>query len=96
MHHDTYVIIPVYNEAQAVGEVIRGVKKHFTNVVCVNDGSTDNSGEEILKAGGTLVQHPINLGAGAALQTGIEYVLQDQKARYFVSFDADGDRKSVV
>ena len=42
-------------------------------MVCVNDGSPDASAAEIVRAGGYLVDHPINMGQGAALQTGIEF-----------------------
>lgn len=90
MNRDVYIIIPAYNEAQMVGSVIKELKKHFQNVVCVNDGSSDNTSQVILEAGGGLVEHPINLGAGAATQTGIEYALQDPKAKIFVTFDGDG------
>jgi len=93
MKSETYIIIPVYNEAKVVGDVIREVKKHFKHVVCVDDGSRDNSAAEIVKAGGILVRHPINLGQGAALQTGIEYSLHDPKAKYFVTYDADGQHQ---
>lgn len=91
---DVYVIVPVYNEAQVVGDVIREIRKHFKYVVCVNDGSKDDSSEAILQAGGILVEHPINLGAGAATQTGIDYALQDKNAKYFVTIDADGQHET--
>ena len=93
MHPDTYIIIPVYNEAKVVGQVIKNVRKQFKHAVCVNDGSRDTSAEEIKKAGGMLVDHPINLGQGAALQTGIEFALRDKNAKYFVTFDADGQHQ---
>jgi glycosyltransferase involved in cell wall biosynthesis len=88
-----WVIIPVYNEATVVGDVISEVRKHYSQIVCINDGSKDNSTEVILKAGATLVEHPINLGAGAATQTGIDYALQDKKAEYFITIDADGQHE---
>jgi len=87
---DTYIIIPEYNEAGAVREVIDDVLKHFSNVVCINDGSQDNSAAEIRKTKAVLVNHPINLGQGASLQTGIEYALLDPMASYFITFDSDG------
>jgi glycosyltransferase involved in cell wall biosynthesis len=93
MNSNTYVVIPVYNEAKVVGGVVKSVKKHFEHVICIDDGSKDNSAEEILKAGGTLVKHPINLGQGASLQTGIEYALLDPAAEYFVTYDADGQHR---
>jgi glycosyltransferase involved in cell wall biosynthesis len=93
MHANTYIIIPVYNEAQMVGQVIKEVHKYFQNIVCVNDGSKDNSSQVILDAGATLVEHPINVGAGAATQTGIDYALLDPNASYFITIDADGQHE---
>ena len=95
---ETYIIIPVFNEAKVVADVVKKVQKYFDNVICVNDGSSDKSGECITKTGGTLVEHAINLGAGAATQTGVDYALQFPEAKYFVTFDADGqhDIKDAV
>jgi glycosyltransferase involved in cell wall biosynthesis len=93
MRTDTYIIIPVYNEGKMIASVLDKVLEKFSNVVCVNDGSTDNSAQEIVKTAAILVNHSINLGQGAALQTGIEYSLLNPKAKYFVTFDADGQHK---
>lgn len=93
MNQEVRVIIPVYNEAQVVRGVVADVKKVFKNVICVNDGSRDTSSKEILKAGGTLIEHPLNLGAGAATQTGIDYALLDPAAQYFITIDADGQHE---
>jgi glycosyltransferase involved in cell wall biosynthesis len=90
MQKDVYVIIPVYNEAGMINEVIKKVRKHYSNVICVDDGSVDGSADVIERASGILVQHPMNLGAGAATQTGIEYALLDPNAAYFITIDADG------
>jgi len=90
VNSDTYAIIPVYNEASAVGDVIKTVKKTYKNVVCVDDGSRDNSSQAISSSGAILLRHSINLGAGAATQTGIDYALMDPKAKYFITIDADG------
>jgi glycosyltransferase involved in cell wall biosynthesis len=90
--------MPVYNEEEVLMEVVKKVRKYFTNVICVDDGSTDGSQAVIKKSGVTLIKHPINLGAGAATQTGIEYGLQNKHAGYFITFDADGqhDIKDAV
>lgn len=92
-NEDVYVIIPVYNEAEVVGRVVAEALKQFPNVICVDDGSNDNSVSEIEKTDAKLVKHPINLGQGATLQTGIEYALQHKDAKYFVTFDADGQHR---
>jgi glycosyltransferase involved in cell wall biosynthesis len=90
---NVYFIIPLYNEEEVIRKVIGKVLKQYPNVVCVNDGSSDSSANEVQKTSAVLVNHPINLGQGAAIQTGIEYALQDPKAEYFVTFDADGQHR---
>lgn len=89
---DTWVVIPLYNEATVIGEVIAGLLPSFPNVVCVDDGSNDGSAAIAETAGARVVYHPINLGQGAALQTGFEFSLL-QGARYVVTFDADGQHR---
>lgn len=91
----TWIVIPMYNEATVVGDVIRGLLPVFPNVVCVDDGSSDGSQEVARKAGAVVVQHPINLGQGAALQTGLEFALQDPEVDAIVTFDADGQHRVV-
>ena len=91
-NHDTWVVIPLFNEATVIGSVIDGLLPTFPNVVCVDDGSTDGSAAVAQDAGAAVVYHPINLGQGAALQTGFEYALL-QGARYVVTFDADGQHR---
>ena len=86
-------VIPLYNEASVIGGVIEGLKPYFENVVCVDDGSTDGSAAEASAAGAILVQHPVNLGQGAALQTGIDFALAHPECDYIVTFDADGQHR---
>lgn len=83
----------MFNEASVVGSVIEGVREVFPHVVCVDDGSTDNSQNIARDAGAVVVQHPVNLGQGAALQTGFEYCLQDPELGCIVTFDADGQHR---
>jgi glycosyltransferase involved in cell wall biosynthesis len=70
--------------------LLEGVLNEYPKVICVNDGSSDGSGKAIRKTKATLIEHPINLGQGAALQTGIEFALRDKNTTHFVTFDADG------
>lgn len=85
-----FLVIPVFNEASVIGGVLIEALKKYPNIVCVNDGSSDDSSLEIRKTTAHLVEHPINLGQGAALQTGIEYALLNKNIKYIVTFDADG------
>ena len=91
---DTWVVIPLFNEATVIAEVVRELLPTFPNVVCIDDGSRDGSGAIARAAGAHVVTHPINLGQGAALQTGFEYALE-RGARYVVTFDADGQHRVV-
>lgn len=70
--------------------VIEEARRVFPNIICVDDGSSDNSVAEAEAGGAVVVRHPINLGQGAALQTGLDFALLDPTAEYFVTFDSDG------
>lgn len=89
---DVWVVVPLYNEAEVITSVITNLTQTFSNVVCVNDGSTDASAELARAAGARVVTHPINLGQGAALQTGFEYA-RTHHAEYVITFDADGQHR---
>lgn len=90
---DVWIVVPAYNEAAVVGEVIADLRSVFDHVVCVDDGSQDDTGAVALRAGAHLVRHPVNLGQGAAIQTGIEYARSQPGAEVFVTFDADGQHR---
>jgi glycosyltransferase involved in cell wall biosynthesis len=87
---DVWVVVPVYNESTTVAKVVGSLRESFSNVLCVDDGSADESACLAAAAGATVVQHGINLGQGAALQTGFDFVLKRTDARWAVTFDADG------
>ena len=83
------VLVPVYDNATTVATVVREAKALGYDVLVVDDGSRDGSGERGAEAGGALVRHEVNRGKGAALRTGFREAL----ARGFthaVSIDADG------
>ena len=90
---DTWVIIPVYNEDQVIGQVVKDLLPTFPHVVCIDDGSRDRSAAVAAAAGATVIRHPVNLGQGAGLQTGIEYVRGFTRAKYLLTFDADGQHR---
>jgi polyprenyl-phospho-N-acetylgalactosaminyl synthase len=90
---DVWVVIPVFNEAQVLQSVVESALTVFPNVVCVDDGSRDGSVEAVLRTRAHLVRHPVNLGQGAALQTGLSYARAQPGAEYFVTFDADGQHR---
>ncbi|WP_455952634.1 glycosyltransferase family 2 protein [Arcanobacterium haemolyticum] len=89
----TWLVIPLYNEGQVIFDVLDKAKRVFPRIVCVDDGSSDNSVEEARRAGVAVVRHPINLGQGAALRTGLDYALMQEGSEYFVTFDSDGQHR---
>lgn len=93
-NRDAWAIVRCFNEASVVGEVVRDLRQWFPNVVGVDDGSTDGSAEVLRNAGARVVRHAVNLGAGAALQTGLRFSLLDPAAEYFLCFDADGQHRA--
>ena len=86
---ETAVVIAAYNEGQALAAVVASLRGHCKWAIVVDDGSADNTADVALSAGAHVIRHPINLGQGAGLQTGIDYALL-LGARYIVTFDADG------
>ena len=90
---DVWLVVPCFNEGTVIEDVLREAGKTFPNIVAVDDGSTDDSSLAIHRAGAHLVRHPVNLGQGAAIQTGVEYARSQPGAQYFVTFDADGQHQ---
>lgn len=90
---DAWLVIPLFNEGPVIREVVQNARRTFPNIVCVDDGSVDASATEASAAGAVVVSHPINLGQGAALQTGLVYALAQPGAEYFVTFDSDGQHR---
>ncbi|HWL05726.1 MAG TPA: glycosyltransferase family 2 protein [Xanthobacteraceae bacterium] len=88
-----WVVIPAFNEGQVIADVVAGVVREGYRVVLVDDGSADATGDFAAAAGADVVRHPINLGQGAGLQTGIAYALA-RGADAIVTFDADGQHRA--
>ena len=89
----TWFVVPLFNEGTVVGDVIRDLRTRYPLVVCVDDGSGDDSAQVARDAGAAVVRHPFNMGQGAALKTGIDYALRDPQMQQVVTFDADGQHQ---
>jgi glycosyltransferase involved in cell wall biosynthesis len=89
--NSTVLIIPAYREAGRVGDVVRSVRDCGLDldVVVVDDGSPDATGDEALRAGAAVVRHPYNLGYGTALHTGYCHAWRRGCSRV-LQMDADG------
>lgn len=92
MDLDVSIIIPAYNEAAVIGDVVQRVIDRLTaqgltfEVLVVDDGSADETGAMAMAAGATVFTHPYNIGNGAAVKTGI----RQARGEYLVMLDGDG------
>jgi glycosyltransferase involved in cell wall biosynthesis len=82
------VIIPVFNEAETIGEIIKEINRLYPDVeiIVINDGSTDETGARAKEAGALVYSHPYNIGNGAAIKSGIRIA----SGRILVFMDGDG------
>ena len=85
---DTSIVIPAYNEAAAIGAVVRDLTASapWREVLVVDDGSTDDTGVQAAAAGARVIRHPYNKGNGAAVKTGIRHTT----GALVLIIDADG------
>lgn len=86
---DVWVVIAAFNEEKVIGETIRGLLPHVKSIVVVDDGSTDETSAAARATKVRVLRHVVNLGQGAALQTGIDFALASG-ATHICTFDADG------
>lgn len=85
-----YVVVPAYNEAKVIAEVIQEIKDAgFDKIIVVDDGSDDYTRREAEKAGAIALRLSINRGKGAAVKTGIE-AAKILQAELVITMDADG------
>lgn len=93
----TLIVIPAFNEGQAIGDVLDEVAAELpgVTVVVVSDGSRDETVSVVRARGIPVVDLPINLGVGGAMRTGFKYALR-QGFDSVVQLDADGQHDPTV
>jgi glycosyltransferase involved in cell wall biosynthesis len=85
----TLVLIPAYNAAKSVGDVVRASREFVRDIVVIDDGSRDETAAAAASAGAEVVSYPRNRGKGGALKTGFAWALQ-QGYDIVITIDADG------
>jgi glycosyltransferase involved in cell wall biosynthesis len=90
---DVLVVVPAYNEALLVADVVRDLLTSFPHVLVVDDGSTDATASLAASSGAVVARHSVNLGQGAALKTGLTYAQRLPGVEYVITFDADGQHR---
>ncbi len=88
------IIIPAYNESGRIGEVIDKIKQYGlgSDILVVDDGSSDDTAEIANSHGIDVVSLPFNLGYGATLETGYKYAYENGY-EYIAQMDADGQHE---
>jgi glycosyltransferase involved in cell wall biosynthesis len=84
-----FVVIPAFNEGEAIGSVVAEAASYCERVIVVDDASRDETGLRAAEAGALVARHALNRGQGASLKTGIDLALR-LGAQIIVTVDADG------
>jgi len=83
------ILIPAYNAQETLGFILKKIEPFKIDTVVVDDGSSDETKRVASENGAHLLEHPLNLGKGAALRTGFQYILQ-REYHMVITLDADG------
>lgn len=86
---DAWIIIPACNEAVRIVKVLEKTKRYISNIVVVDDGSSDKTCETAKQQGVIVLKHAVNMGKGCALKTGCDFAVK-KGAKIIVVMDADG------
>jgi glycosyltransferase involved in cell wall biosynthesis len=89
MSNGVIALIPAFNEAARVGDVVRCVRPYVTEVIVIDDGSTDTTPAVAREAGATVIRHDRNQGKGASIIRGLVHFAKSS-AQFAVLLDADG------
>lgn len=86
------IIIPAYNEAKSIADIVKSLKTYSLDVVVIDDGSVDNTADRAKEAGAIVLSHVKNEGKGRGLKTGFDYCLKfDYDA--VITMDGDGQHR---
>ena len=86
------LLLPAYNEAKTIGQVVREASEFVNDILVIDDGSVDKTAQIAEEAGGKVIKHSTNLGKGKALRTGFDYVSQ-KGYDLIATMDSDGQHQ---
>ena len=88
--YETLILIPAFNEAATIANVVWSAKK-YGDVLVLDDASTDGTGQKALEAGANVIANQINLGYERNLSTGFQAAINDLKYSLLITIDGDGE-----
>ncbi len=86
------VVMPAFNECDVIGDIIKQIRvvveeiDESYEIIVIDDGSADDTAQIARSAGATVIQHPYNIGNGAAIKTGIRAA----RGSILITLDGDG------
>jgi glycosyltransferase involved in cell wall biosynthesis len=86
----TCALIPSYNVEETIGDIVRKIKAMGLDVIVVDDGSTDNTEKIASESGAVIIRHIKNLGKGASIKEGVDYILRMTSSDAVIIIDGDG------
>lgn len=86
----TCILIPSYNEALTIGHIVKEIKSMGLDVIVVDDGSTDSTEKIASENGAIAIRHPKNMGKGASLKDGFDFILKSTNYEAIIIMDGDG------
>ena len=93
MSRSTFVIVPTFNEERVIPSTLETLLEYDYTIVVVDDGSKDHTWDIVTAYPVIALRHLVNLGQGAAIQTGVTFAL-NQGAKIIAHFDADGQHRA--
>ena len=92
-YQDVWIVVPAFNEASVIGDVSPMFGRFSTTSSWWTTAARTTRATSRCAQGHTWCAHPVNLGQGAAIQTGVEYARRQPGAQVFATFDADGQHR---
>ena len=87
--NDVLVVVPAFNEAASIGQVLDGIQSHGFRVLVIDDGSTDETSVVAHQKNAIVLSLPLNVGVGGALRCGFRYAVENGFSAV-IQCDADG------
>ena len=87
--NDVLVVVPAFNEAASIGQVLDGIQSHGFRVLVIDDGSTDETSVVAHQKNAIVLSLPLNVGVGGALRCGFRYAVENGFSA-IIQCDADG------
>lgn len=84
------VIIPSYNEARTIGDIVRDIKSKNLDTIVIDDGSFDDTAKIAAREGAIVISHVRNLGKGASIKEGFGFILKSTIYDTVIVMDGDG------